>query len=83
MPALPGGHLEGDVAGGAGRHRQARGERGALAGLVVEQPVGDRAGRGARSGRPDDVAAVVELLVSAEAGWITGQNIRATGGLLG
>jgi len=44
--------------------------------------VGDRAGRGARSGRPDDVAAVVELLVSAEAGWITGQNIRATGGLL-
>jgi 3-oxoacyl-[acyl-carrier protein] reductase len=35
-----------------------------------------------RLGRPDDVAAVVELLASPEAGWITGQNIRATGGLL-
>ncbi|MFI5891369.1 SDR family NAD(P)-dependent oxidoreductase [Actinoplanes sp. NPDC051513] len=35
-----------------------------------------------RLGRPDDVAAVVEFLVSPEAGWITGQNIRATGGLL-
>jgi len=35
-----------------------------------------------RLGTPDDVAAVVELLASPAAGWITGQNIRATGGLL-
>jgi 3-oxoacyl-[acyl-carrier protein] reductase len=35
-----------------------------------------------RLGRPDDVAAVVAFLTTADAGWITGQNIRATGGLL-
>ncbi|MET0425974.1 MAG: SDR family oxidoreductase [Actinoplanes sp.] len=35
-----------------------------------------------RLGRPDDVAAVVEFLAGPDAGWITGQNIRATGGLL-
>lgn len=35
-----------------------------------------------RLGRPDDVASVVALLVGPDAGWITGQNIRATGGLL-
>ncbi|MEU4244157.1 SDR family oxidoreductase [Actinoplanes sp. NPDC026619] len=35
-----------------------------------------------RLGTPDDIAAVVAFLVSADGGWITGQNIRATGGLL-
>ncbi|MGK5685357.1 SDR family oxidoreductase [Actinoplanes sp. URMC 104] len=34
-----------------------------------------------RLGQPDDVAAVVAFLVSAEGRWVTGQNIRATGGL--
>ncbi|GAA1868042.1 SDR family oxidoreductase [Asanoa iriomotensis] len=35
-----------------------------------------------RLGTPHDVAAVVAFLTTADAGWITGQNIRATGGLL-
>jgi 3-oxoacyl-[acyl-carrier protein] reductase len=35
-----------------------------------------------RLGKPDDIAAVVAFLASAEGGWITGQNIRATGGLI-
>ncbi|GII57257.1 3-oxoacyl-ACP reductase [Planotetraspora thailandica] len=35
-----------------------------------------------RLGRPEDVAAVVAFLAGPDGGWITGQNIRATGGLL-
>ncbi|AVT28581.1 3-ketoacyl-ACP reductase [Plantactinospora sp. BC1] len=35
-----------------------------------------------RIGQPADVAAVVAFLAGPDAGWITGQNIRATGGLL-
>ncbi|GGK91700.1 SDR family oxidoreductase [Mangrovihabitans endophyticus] len=35
-----------------------------------------------RLGDPDDVAAVVALLASPDAHWITGQNIRACGGYL-
>ncbi len=35
-----------------------------------------------RLGRPEDIADVVALLAGPDAGWITGQNIRATGGLL-
>jgi len=35
-----------------------------------------------RLGQPDDVAAVVAFLTTPDAGWITGQNIRASGGLL-
>ncbi|BCY14265.1 3-oxoacyl-ACP reductase [Actinoplanes sp. L3-i22] len=35
-----------------------------------------------RLGQPDDVAAVVAFLAGPDAGWVTGQNIRATGGLL-
>jgi 3-oxoacyl-[acyl-carrier protein] reductase len=35
-----------------------------------------------RLGQPDDVAAVVAFLAGPDSGWITGQNIRATGGLL-
>ncbi|MCM4077623.1 SDR family oxidoreductase [Paractinoplanes hotanensis] len=35
-----------------------------------------------RLGRPADVAAVVGFLCSPQGGWVTGQNIRATGGLM-
>jgi len=35
-----------------------------------------------RLGQPDDIAAVVAFLASPDGQWITGQNIRATGGLL-
>jgi 3-oxoacyl-[acyl-carrier protein] reductase len=35
-----------------------------------------------RLGQPEDVAAVVAFLAGPDSGWITGQNIRATGGLL-
>lgn len=34
-----------------------------------------------RIGRPDDAAAIVALLARPESQWITGQNIRADGGL--
>jgi 3-oxoacyl-[acyl-carrier protein] reductase len=34
-----------------------------------------------RLGQPDDIAAVVAFLAGPDARWITGQNIRATGGL--
>jgi len=35
-----------------------------------------------RLGTPDDIAAVVALLAGPDGAWITGQNIRATGGLI-
>jgi 3-oxoacyl-[acyl-carrier protein] reductase len=35
-----------------------------------------------RIGQPADVADVVAFLVSDDARWLTGQNIRAAGGLL-
>jgi 3-oxoacyl-[acyl-carrier protein] reductase len=35
-----------------------------------------------RLGQPKDIADVVAMLVSEDAGWITGQNIRANGGLI-
>jgi 3-oxoacyl-[acyl-carrier protein] reductase len=35
-----------------------------------------------RVGTPDDVAAVVAFLAGPDSGWVTGQNIRATGGLI-
>jgi NAD(P)-dependent dehydrogenase (short-subunit alcohol dehydrogenase family) len=34
-----------------------------------------------RIGQPEDIAAVVAFLASAEAGWITGQVIQASGGM--
>jgi 3-oxoacyl-[acyl-carrier protein] reductase len=34
-----------------------------------------------RLGRPDDIAEVVAYLVGSDAGWVTGQLIRADGGL--
>ncbi len=35
-----------------------------------------------RLGRPEEIAGVVAFLAGPDAGWITGQNIRATGGLI-
>jgi len=35
-----------------------------------------------RVGQPDDIAGVVNLLCTAEAGWITGQRVEASGGML-
>ena len=35
-----------------------------------------------RLGQPEDIADVVALLVSVNANWITGQNIRANGGTI-
>jgi 3-oxoacyl-[acyl-carrier protein] reductase len=35
-----------------------------------------------RLGQPQDIADVVALLAGGDAGWITGQNIRANGGLI-
>jgi 3-oxoacyl-[acyl-carrier protein] reductase len=35
-----------------------------------------------RLGQPDDIARVVAFLASPDAGWISGQNLRADGGLL-
>ena len=43
--------------------------------LIGQTPLG-------RLGKPDDIASVVAMLVSDDAGWITGQNIRATGGIV-
>jgi 3-oxoacyl-[acyl-carrier protein] reductase len=34
-----------------------------------------------RLGEPKDIADIVSFLVSEEGGWLTGQNIRAAGGL--
>jgi 3-oxoacyl-[acyl-carrier protein] reductase len=34
-----------------------------------------------RLGEPEDIADVVAFLVSNSARWLTGQNLRATGGL--
>ncbi len=45
-----------------------------LAGAARVTPLG-------RLGRPRDIADVVAFLASPAGGWITGQNIRATGGL--
>jgi len=35
-----------------------------------------------RLGQPQDIADVVALPVSDEARWITGQNVRANGGIV-
>ena len=42
--------------------------------LTAQTPLG-------RLGQPDDIADVVAFLVSNDARWLTGQNIRPTGGL--
>ena len=33
-------------------------------------------------GQPQDIAEVVALLASGEARWITGQNLRVSGGII-
>ena len=43
--------------------------------LIAQTPLG-------RLGKPDDIANVIAMLVSDDAHWITGQNIRATGGIV-
>jgi len=43
--------------------------------LIAQTPLG-------RLGQPNDIADAIALLVSDDAGWITGQNIRATGGIV-
>jgi len=35
-----------------------------------------------RLGTPEDIAAVVAMLVGPDSGWVTGQNVRANGGLI-
>ena len=54
-------------------------------GLVIEQEQVDQLIKQTplgRLGKPDDIASVISMLVSDDAGWITGQNIRATGGIV-
>jgi 3-oxoacyl-[acyl-carrier protein] reductase len=43
--------------------------------LIAQTPLG-------RLGQPNDIANVIAMLVSDDASWITGQNIRATGGIV-
>lgn len=43
--------------------------------MIAQTPLG-------RLGKPEDIASAVALLVSDDAHWITGQNIRATGGIV-
>lgn len=43
--------------------------------MIAQTPLG-------RLGRPDDIASAVAMLVSEDAHWVTGQNIRATGGIV-
>lgn len=43
--------------------------------LIAQTPLG-------RLGQPQDVANVVAMLVSDDAHWITGQSIRANGGIV-
>lgn len=43
--------------------------------LIAQTPLG-------RLGSPNDIASAVAMLVSDDAHWVTGQNIRATGGIV-
>ncbi|GGI90444.1 3-ketoacyl-ACP reductase [Polymorphobacter multimanifer] len=49
--------------------------REAVDGLIAQTPLG-------RLGQPNDIADVVSLLASDDARWMTGQNLRPTGGIL-
>jgi 3-oxoacyl-[acyl-carrier protein] reductase len=35
-----------------------------------------------RLGKPEDIAAIVAMLAGPDAGWVTGQNLRANGGII-
>jgi NAD(P)-dependent dehydrogenase (short-subunit alcohol dehydrogenase family) len=52
--------------------------------IVARDPVASRAVAETialgRVGQPDDIARVVAFLASDEAGWVTGQQIDASGG---
>jgi NAD(P)-dependent dehydrogenase (short-subunit alcohol dehydrogenase family) len=52
--------------------------------IVARDPVASRAVAETialgRVGQPDDIARVVAFLASGEAGWVTGQQIDASGG---
>lgn len=43
--------------------------------LIAQTPLG-------RLGQPADIAAAVAMLVSEDAGWVTGQHLRANGGIV-
>ncbi len=43
--------------------------------MIVQTPLG-------RLGQPADIADAIALLVSDDAHWITGQSIRANGGIV-
>jgi 3-oxoacyl-[acyl-carrier protein] reductase len=42
--------------------------------LVAQTPLG-------RSGQPDDIAAVAVFLASGDSGWLSGEQLLATGGV--
>lgn len=50
-------------------------DAGSIQHLISQTPMG-------RLGKPTDIAAAVALLVGADAGWITGQHVAATGGIV-
>ena len=54
-------------------------ERGASAGALPSQLAGDAVPL-RREGTPDEVAAVVRLLVGPEGGYVTGQTVHVNGG---
>ncbi len=43
--------------------------------MIAQTPLG-------RLGKPEDVASAVALLVSDDAHWVTGQGLRANGGIV-
>jgi 3-oxoacyl-[acyl-carrier protein] reductase len=43
--------------------------------MIAQTPLG-------RLGHPDDIASAVAMLVSDDAHWVTGQSIRANGGIV-
>src|SRR5699024_7544878 len=52
-----------------------------ITGSDIEQQMVDKTTLG-RVGQPGDIAKVATFLVSDEAGWVTGERISASGGLL-
>ena len=43
--------------------------------MVAQTPMG-------RAGEPMDIAKVIRLLASEDAGWVTGQVVQVSGGLM-
>jgi len=63
------GAIETDFGGGAVRDN-----------LAMNQFLASNTAMG-RVGQPDDIGAVMRMLLSADAGWITAQRIEASGGM--